>query len=68
MTSLKLMLIEHWYTKGRNDTDLGKRIGVTQSMINKYIHEKSEIPLKRKIQLAEVIGVDSRLLFPIENE
>jgi len=64
MTNLKLMLIEYWYPKDRTDTDLAKAAGVDQSLVSRWISGKAEPTLDRKIKLAKVIGVDSRLIFP----
>lgn len=67
LNNIKIFLIEYWYPKGRTDSDLAKAIGVDHSLISKWINGAVEPPLERKIQLAQTIGVDSRLLFPEES-
>ena len=68
MNNLKLFLIEYWYPKNRTDSDLAKSIGVDQSLISKWLSGTTEPPLERKIQMAKVLGVDSRMLFPENNK
>ena len=57
------MLIEHWYTKGRIDTDLARAIGVDQSLVSRWVSGATEPTLERKIQIGRAIGVDSRMIF-----
>jgi len=64
MKILKLSLIEHWYTKGKNDSDLAKALEVDQSLVSKWVSGAVEPPLDRKIQIAKIIGIDSRFIFP----
>ena len=64
MNNLKLNLIEHWYPQGRNDADFAKALGVDHTLVSKWINGVVEPPIKRKIQIARTLGVDSRILFP----
>lgn len=64
MTTLKIFLIEWWYSRGRNDSDLARSLGVDHSLVSRWVSGKEEPTLERKIQIAKTIGVDSRLVFP----
>jgi len=66
MTGLKLILIERWYSKERSDSDLARLLEVDKSIVSRWINGVSEPSLPRKIQIARVLGVDSRLLWPDE--
>jgi transcriptional regulator with XRE-family HTH domain len=66
MNNLKVFLIEHWYSRNRTDSDLAKALGVDHSLVSKWICEVVEPPLDRKIQIAKVLGIDSRLIWPEE--
>lgn len=68
MTGLKVVLIDRWYSKGKNDADLAKIIGVDHALVSRWINGKANPTMIRKIQIAHAIGVDSRLIFPIEGE
>lgn len=64
MNNLKLFLIEHWYGENRNDADLARALGVDHTLVSKWLCGVVEIPLERKIRIAKILGVDSRLIFP----
>ena len=64
MNSLKVFLIEHWYSKNRTDTDFAKTLGVDQSLVSNWINGAVVPSLERKIQISKTLGIDSRLVFP----
>lgn len=68
MTSIKIALIQLWYSRGRTDSDLARSIKVHQSLVSKWLSGAVEPPIDRKIQIAKAIGVDSRLIFPEEKK
>lgn len=68
LTNLKVFLIEHWYPQNRTDSDLAERLEVDKTMVSKWVNGLTEPPLARKIQIAKVLGVDSRLVFPEEKK
>ena len=68
MTELKRFLILNWYPQNRTDSDLAKALGVDQTLISKWANGVLEPPIERKIQIAKVLGIDSRLIFLKENQ
>ena len=66
MTNLKVILIEHWYSNGRTDSDLARAIQVDQSLVSRWVAGISVPPIERRIQIANAIGVDSALIFSDE--
>jgi len=68
MNNLKLFLIEHWYPTDRTDADLAKTLGVDHTLVSKWLNNVVEPPIERKIQIAKILDVDSRLLFPEEKK
>lgn len=68
MTDLKRYLIVNWYPQGRTDLDLARAMNVDQSLISKWLSGAQEPPIDRKVQIAKVLGVDSRLIFSDKDE
>ena len=66
MNDLKRFLILNWYPDKKTDSDLAKALGVDDSLISKWLNGAVEIPLERKIQISKVLGIDSRIIFPEE--
>lgn len=64
MNNLKVFMIEHWYIRDKTDSDLARALGVDYSLVSKWLNDVIEPPIERKIQIAKVIGVDSRLIWP----
>lgn len=64
MTNLKMFLIEHWYPEGKTDSDIARLMSVDKALICRWVNGKSEPSLERKLQIAKILGVDSRLIFP----
>ena len=62
--NLKLFLIEHWYPRNKTDGDLADALGVDRTLVSKWLNDVVEPPIERKIHIAKVLGIDSRLLFP----
>ena len=63
MTDLKRFLILTWYPQNKTDSDFAEALGVDQALVSKWATGAIEPPLERKIQMANVLGVDSRLIF-----
>ena len=63
MNNLKLYMLH----KGYSQSSLARKMGVSRSIISKWIKEEEECPLRRKLQMARLLEVDSRLLFPEEH-
>ena len=68
MNNLKIFLIEHWYPQDKTDSDLAKILNVDYTLVSKWLCGVVEPPLDRKIQIAKVLGVDSRLIFPEDKQ
>jgi transcriptional regulator with XRE-family HTH domain len=63
MNDLKRFLITSWYPHGKNDGDLAKLLKVDQSLLSKWLNDVIQPSIERKIQIAQALGVDSRLIF-----
>lgn len=66
MTDLKRFLIVNWYSQKKTDSDLAKALDVNKTLVSKWLSGAAEPPLERKVQIAKVLGVDSRLIFSEE--
>lgn len=64
MTNLEKALIQHWYPRNRIDADLAGQLDVNHTLISKWKHNRCKMPMSKKILVAQILGVDSRLLFP----
>ncbi len=68
MTDLKRYLVLNWYPYKKTDSDLAKALEVDQGLVSKWVNGVVDPPLERKIKIAKVLGVDSRLIFADEKE
>ena len=68
MNELKRFLILRWYPNNKTDADFAKALGVDHTLISKWLNEVVEIPLERKIQISNILGIDSRVIFPEEDK
>ena len=68
MTDLKRYLIVNWYPQRKLDVDLARALEIDQSLLSQWLSGTREPPIERKIQIAKVLGADSRLIFPDQNE
>lgn len=68
MTDLKRFLIVNWYPQRKLDVDLARALEIDQSLLSKWLSGALEPPIERKIQIAKVLGVDSRLIFSDQDE
>ena len=66
MTDLKRFLILTWYPQRKTDSDFAEALGVDQALVSKWATGAIDPPIERKIQIAKVLGIDSRLIFPTE--
>jgi len=61
-----LVLLALLEEKGMHQTDLANSVFLDKAYINRIIHGREEAPEVLKIKIAKVLGVDSRVIFPIE--
>ena len=61
-----IVLLSLLKEKGLKQTDLANAVYLDKSYINRVIHGSEEAPEVLKIKIAKVLGVDSRVVFPIE--
>jgi len=64
VTGLRVILTEHWYPKKRNDMDLARALSVSHSAVSRWISGEREPSDYMKIRIGEVLGKDSRIIFP----
>jgi len=62
--NLRIMLTEHWFSKNRTVTDFAQRLGVHRTLVTKYLNGERRPTLSKKIKIGEILGLDSRLIFP----
>ncbi|MCG2713757.1 MAG: helix-turn-helix domain-containing protein [Candidatus Omnitrophica bacterium] len=68
MTDLKRFLIVNWYPNKITDSDLARALEIDASLLSKWLNGSLEPPIERKIQVAKILGVDSRLIFSDQSE
>lgn len=61
---LKVFLIEHWYSRGKNNSDLARILEVDPSLVSKWLSGVAEPTFEKKIAIARALLVDSRIIFP----
>ena len=66
MTDLKRYLMTNWYPLNKNDADLAKLLEVDESLVCKWLNGVIEPTIERKIQIANALKIDSRLIFPAD--
>lgn len=62
LTELHRFLLTNWYTQNKTDADLAKILEVDHTLICKW-KLGIKVPLYRKIQIAQKMGLDSREIF-----
>jgi len=50
--------------KGMNRVELAEKLGVDRSTVTKWFMGEVDIPEHRMIPIAQILGVDSRVIFP----
>jgi plasmid maintenance system antidote protein VapI len=63
-----LVLLGLIHKSGLNQAKFAWKIGMDRAYLTRIINGSQRCPLKFKLKISHLLGVDSRVIFPVENE